>query len=78
MPWFSAPAVLREAASIVTATAARSRHALVCFTLPDYLIELYRETLKCDLSPMNYAPSWTVPVPGRYVPDTNGVVAYAT
>jgi len=51
---------------------------LVCFTLPDYLIELYRETLKCDLSPMNYAPSWTVPVPGRYVPDTNGVVAYAT
>ncbi len=49
----------------------------VCFTLPDYLIELYRETFKYDLSPTNCAPSWTVPVPGRYVLDTDGMVAYA-
>ena len=48
-----------------------------CFTLPDYLIELYRETFKYDLSPINCAPSWTVPVPGRYVLDTDAVVAYA-
>jgi peroxiredoxin len=26
---------------------------------------------------MNCAPSWTAPVPGRYVLDTDGVVAYA-
>jgi hypothetical protein len=48
-----------------------------CFTLPDYLIELDRETFKYDLSPINCAPSWTVPVPGRYVLDTDAVVAYA-
>jgi hypothetical protein len=45
MPWFAAPAVLREAASIVTASSGhRSKIAprFGCFTLPDYLIELYR------------------------------------
>jgi hypothetical protein len=39
---------------------------LVCFTLPDYLIELYRENFKNDLSRINGDPSWTVPTPGRY------------
>jgi hypothetical protein len=37
--------------------ATKSRHALVCFTLPDYLIELYRETFKHDLSRINGDPS---------------------
>lgn len=50
---------------------------MVCFTLPDYLIELYRETSKDDLSRVNGDPSWTVPMPGRYVIGTDGVVAYA-
>jgi len=50
---------------------------LVCFTLPDYLIEHYRETFKNDLSRFNGDPSWTVPMPGRYVIGTDGVVAYA-
>ena len=47
------------------------------FTLPDYLIELYRETFKNDLSRINGDPSWTVPMPGRHVIGTDGVVAYA-
>jgi len=42
-----------------------------------YLIELYRETSKSDLSRITGGPSWTVPMPGRYVIDTDGVVAYA-
>jgi hypothetical protein len=46
-------------------------------TPSDYLIELYRETLKNDLSRINGDPSWTVPMPGRYVIGTDGVVAYA-
>ena len=50
---------------------------MVCFTLPDYLIELYRETFKNDLSRINGDPSWTVPMPGRHVIGTDGVVAYA-
>jgi hypothetical protein len=50
---------------------------LVCFTLPDYLIELYPETFKNDLSRINGDPSWTVPMPGRYVIGTDGVVACA-
>jgi len=35
------------------------------------------ETFKNDLSRINGDPSWTVPMPGRYVIGTNGVVAYA-
>ena len=50
---------------------------MVCFTLPDYLIELYRETSEDDLSRINGDPSWTVPMPTRYVIGTDGVVAYA-
>ena len=73
--------MLHVAASIVGAScgppATKSRHALVCFTLADYLIELYRETFRYDLSPINCAPSWTVPVPGRHMLDTHAVVAYA-
>ena len=49
---------------------------MVCFTLADYLIELYRETFKSELSRINGDPSWTVPMPGCYVIGTDGVVAY--
>jgi hypothetical protein len=55
----------------------KSRHALVGFTPPDYFIELYRETFKNDLSRINGDPSWTVPMPGRYVIGTDRMVAYA-
>jgi len=47
------------------------------FRLPDYLIELYRDGLKNDLAVANGDPSWTLPMPARYVIDQNGTIAYA-
>ena len=47
------------------------------FELPDYLIELYRDTFKNDLARVNGEPSWTLPMPARYVIGTDGVIAYA-
>ena len=47
------------------------------FKLPDYLIELHRDTSKNDLSRINDDPSWTLPMPARYVIGTDGVIAYA-
>lgn len=47
------------------------------FELPDYLVELYRNTFKNDLARINGEPSWTLPMPARYVIGTDGVVAYA-
>ncbi len=46
------------------------------FALPEYLIALYRD-LKNDLPTFNADPSWTLPMPGRYVIGTDGVIAYA-
>jgi len=47
------------------------------FRLPDYLIELYRDTFKNDLSHTNGDSSWTLPMPARYVISTDGVIGYA-
>jgi peroxiredoxin len=46
------------------------------FRLPDYLIELYK-SFKNDLPAFNSEPSWTLPMPARYVVGTDGVIAYA-
>jgi peroxiredoxin len=46
------------------------------FQLPDYLVELYK-SLKNDLPAFNADPSWTLPMPARYVIGTDGVIAYA-
>lgn len=46
------------------------------FVLPEYLREVYR-MLKVDLSQFNGEPSWTLPMPGRYVIAQDGVIAYA-
>jgi peroxiredoxin len=46
------------------------------FNLPDYLIELYKR-LKNDLPAFNGDPSWTLPMPARYVIGQDGVVLYA-
>ena len=43
------------------------------FQLPDYLIELYKG-LKNDLPTFNDDPSWTLPMPGRFVIDRSGIV----
>jgi peroxiredoxin/uncharacterized protein YciI len=47
------------------------------FKLPDYLTKLYLDGFKVDLSHINGEPSWTLPMPARYVIDTDGVIAYA-
>jgi peroxiredoxin len=47
------------------------------FTLPDYLIKLYRDTFKNDLARINGDPTWSLPMPARYVIGTDGVIAYA-
>jgi len=47
------------------------------FQLPDYLVTLYRDTFKNDLARVNGEPSWSLPMPARYVIGTDGVIAYA-
>ena len=46
------------------------------FALPDYLIELYKG-FKNDLPTINNDPSWTLPMPARYVIGTDRIIAYA-
>lgn len=46
------------------------------FALPDYLVELY-SALKNDLPAFNGDPSWTLPMPARYVIAPDGIIAYA-
>lgn len=46
------------------------------FALPDYLVDLYKN-LKNDLPAFNNDPSWTLPMPARYVIGQDGVVLYS-
>jgi peroxiredoxin len=46
------------------------------FRLPDDLIELYKGH-KIDLPAFNGDPSWTLPMPARYVIDRDGTILYA-
>jgi peroxiredoxin len=46
------------------------------FRLPDYLVELYKK-LKNDLPTFNDDPSWTLPMPARYVIGQDGVILYS-
>jgi peroxiredoxin len=46
------------------------------FRLPDDLIAVYKG-FGNDLAVGNGEPSWTLPMPARYVIDSNGVIAYA-
>ncbi|MCW6512777.1 peroxiredoxin-like family protein [Lichenifustis flavocetrariae] len=46
------------------------------FAMPDYLIDLYKG-LKNDLPAFNGDPSWTLPMPGRFVIAQDGTVLYA-
>ena len=46
------------------------------FQLPDYLIELYKG-FKNDLPLFNDDPSWTLPMPARFVIGQDGVILYA-
>lgn len=46
------------------------------FALPDYLVELYK-SLKNDLPNFNGDPSWTLPMPARFVIAPDGTIIYA-
>jgi len=46
------------------------------FALQDYLIELYK-SLKNDLPSFNGDPSWTLPMPGRFVIAPDRTIVYA-
>ncbi len=46
------------------------------FEMPDYLVDLYK-TLKNDLPVFNGDPSWTLPMPARYVIARDGTIIYA-
>lgn len=46
------------------------------FALPDYLVELYK-LLGNQLPNFNGDDSWTLPMPGRYVIGSDGIIAYA-
>jgi peroxiredoxin len=46
------------------------------FNLPGYLVELYKQ-LKNDLPTFNDDPSWTLPMPARYVIGQDGVILYS-
>ena len=46
------------------------------FELPDYLIELYKNR-KNDLPSFNGDPSWTLPMPGRFVIGRDRIILYA-
>ncbi len=46
------------------------------FRLPDALIELYKG-FRNDLPAINADPSWTLPMPARFVIGPDGVIAYA-
>ncbi|EEA04508.1 alkyl hydroperoxide reductase/ Thiol specific antioxidant/ Mal allergen [Burkholderia sp. H160] len=45
--------------------------------LPDYLVDLYLTTFGTDLSSFNDDPSWTLPMPARFIIDKGGIIAYA-
>lgn len=46
------------------------------FEMPDYLVDLYK-ALKNDLPSFNGDPSWTLPMPGRFVIGQDGIILYA-
>ena len=47
------------------------------FALPDYLVDIYKNAFKTDLAVINDDPSWTLPMPARYIVGQDGVIAYA-
>jgi peroxiredoxin len=47
------------------------------FRLPDYLVDVYKNTFRNDLAVINGDDSWTLPMPARFVINPNGTIAYA-
>jgi peroxiredoxin len=47
------------------------------FTLPGYLIDVYKNVFKNNLPLVNGDPSWTLPMPARYLIGQDGTILYA-
>lgn len=47
------------------------------FALQDYLVDIYKNAFKTDLAVINDDPSWTLPMPARYVIGQDGTIAFA-
>jgi peroxiredoxin len=47
------------------------------FKLPDYLSDLYKTVFQNDLAVINDDPSWTLPMPARYVLAQDGTIVYS-
>lgn len=47
------------------------------FGLPDYLVDLYKNTFKNNLELINGDDSWTLPMPARFIIGQDGVIRYA-
>ena len=47
------------------------------FALPDYLVDLYKNTFKNNLELVNGDDSWTLPMPARFIIGQDGVIRYA-
>jgi peroxiredoxin len=47
------------------------------YGLPDYLVDLYKNTFKNNLELVNGDDSWTLPMPARFVIGQDGVIRYA-
>ncbi|MBN3757525.1 AhpC/TSA family protein [Paraburkholderia sp. Tr-20389] len=47
------------------------------FSLPDYLVDLYKNVFKNDLGIVNGDQTWTLPMPARYVIGQDGSIVYA-
>jgi peroxiredoxin len=49
----------------------------VRFALPDNLVDLYKNVFQNDLELVNGDPSWTLPMPARFVIGQDGTILYA-
>lgn len=47
------------------------------FHLPNDLIGLYRDGFNINLPQLHNDTEWTLPMPGRFLVDTNGIIKYA-
>ena len=47
------------------------------FSLPEDLKALYRDTFNIDLEEFSGDPSWTLPMPARFLVDSAGIIRYA-
>jgi len=46
----------------------------LAYTFPDYLKKLYLDVFSNDLAVVNAAHSWRLPIPGRFIIGTDGII----